>query len=163
MNDLSHRADAALQTEFGWISVELEGSALRRLRFDEREPEVSEDGDDMARQAGIEAVRQFLGNGGRVEKAPPLKLAGTPFQQKVWTALRQIPPGITRTYGELARQLGTAPRAIGSACRSNPILLFVPCHRVVAATGAGGFAGETAGRWMEIKRWLLAREGVHLG
>ena len=160
MNHPSYRADAAVETEFGWISVELEGAAIRRLRFDERAPELTAEGDDRARRAGIEAVRRFLDSGGQVEKVPLLRLAGTPFQRKVWQALRRIPPGVTRTYGELAHQLGTAPRAVGGACRRNPVLLFVPCHRVVAAAGAGGFAGETAGRWMEIKRWLLAREGV---
>lgn len=160
MKDTSQRADATLKTEFGWISVDFEGSAIRRLRFEEQAPELSKGGEDTPRRAGIEAVRRFLENGGRVEEAPPLKLAGTPFQLKVWAALRRILPGSTRTYGELARQLGTAPRAVGSACRSNPILLFVPCHRVVAATGAGGFAGATAGPWLEIKRGLLAREGI---
>ncbi|HDK37468.1 MAG TPA: methylated-DNA--[protein]-cysteine S-methyltransferase [Thiolapillus brandeum] len=83
---------------------------------------------------------------------------GTDFQKKVWQALRQIPSGEVLTYGELAKKLGSSPRAIGGACRRNPVPLLIPCHRVVAANGDGGFAGHTDGHWMEIKRWLLSHE-----
>jgi methylated-DNA-[protein]-cysteine S-methyltransferase len=72
----------------------------------------------------------------------PLKPHGTPFQFAVWKALRRIPKGETRTYGELAQLLGSSARAIGSACARNPIPIIVPCHRVTAATGKlGGFSG----------------------
>lgn len=90
----------------------------------------------------------------------PLVPAGTPFQQRVWAALRQIPPGSTRTYGELARYLNSAPRAVGQACRRNPIPIVIPCHRVVAQDGAGGYSGATSGPELDIKRWLLTHEGV---
>ena len=69
-----------------------------------------------------------------------------------------IPAGSTRTYGELAKQLGTSARAIGGACRANPVLLLIPCHRVVAAHDKGGFAGHRSGRWVDIKRRLLQLE-----
>ncbi len=88
----------------------------------------------------------------------PLAPQGTPFQHRVWTALRAIPPGTTRRYGELAAQLGTAARAVGGACRANPLLLLVPCHRVVAATGVGGFMGATEGDWPRHKQHLQAHE-----
>lgn len=88
-----------------------------------------------------------------------LELDGTPFQQRVWKALRAIPAGRTMTYGELAGRIGSGARAVGSACRANPCPLVVPCHRVVAARGLGGFAGERSGRKLEIKRWLLHHEG----
>ena len=93
----------------------------------------------------------------------PLVPAGTPFQQRVWAALRQIPPGTTWTYGELARHLDSAPRAVGQACRRNPIPIVIPCHRVVAQNGAGGYSGATSGPELGIKRWLLAHEGIGLG
>ncbi|TMB16567.1 MAG: methylated-DNA--[protein]-cysteine S-methyltransferase, partial [Deltaproteobacteria bacterium] len=79
---------------------------------------------------------------------------GTPFQRRVWAALRAIPPGETRTYGELARQLGTHPRAVGSANGSNPVCLAIPCHRVIASDGK--LCGYAWGE--ERKRWLLAHE-----
>jgi methylated-DNA-[protein]-cysteine S-methyltransferase len=90
----------------------------------------------------------------------PLELKGTSFQRLVWSALRSIPPGRTLTYGELAGELGTGARAVGGACRANPCPIVVPCHRVVAANGLGGFAGDTSGRKLEVKRWLLRHEGV---
>jgi methylated-DNA-[protein]-cysteine S-methyltransferase len=88
----------------------------------------------------------------------PVALIGTEFQQRVWAELRRIPAGETRTYGEIARQLGSGPRAVGQACRANPCPIVVPCHRVVAANGLGGFSGDTSGRKLEVKRWLLNHE-----
>jgi len=90
----------------------------------------------------------------------PVHLSGTPFQQRVWKALREIPSGSVCTYGELAARLKTSARAIGNACRSNPVPIVIPCHRVVAASGIGGYSGETRGRKLDIKRLLLAHEGV---
>jgi methylated-DNA-[protein]-cysteine S-methyltransferase len=86
---------------------------------------------------------------------------GTPFQRRVWAALRRIPAGETTTYGALARALGApgAARAVGLACGRNPIAIVVPCHRVVGADGAlTGYAGG-----VERKRWLLAHERSRAG
>ena len=66
------------------------------------------------------------------------------------------------TYGALAEKLGTSARAVGNACRHNPVLILVPCHRVVARNGLGGFAGDVDGRLVDIKRRLLAHEGVEI-
>ncbi|RRQ22686.1 methylated-DNA--[protein]-cysteine S-methyltransferase [Thiohalobacter thiocyanaticus] len=85
--------------------------------------------------------------------------AGTVFQQRVWRALQAIPCGAVLTYGELAAELGSAPRAVGQACRRNPVPVLVPCHRVVARSGIGGYAGATAGPRLAMKQWLLAHEG----
>jgi len=90
---------------------------------------------------------------------PPLDLsAGTSFQQRVWNALRRIKAGKTRSYGEIAREIGNpkAVRAVGGACGANPIPVLVPCHRVLAANRRiGGFSGG-----LEWKRKLLGLEGV---
>jgi len=83
---------------------------------------------------------------------------GTEFQQRVWHALREIPVGTTVTYGQLAWRLESSPRAVGSACRANPIPIIVPCHRVIAATGIGGFMGHGKGGEIAIKEWLLRHE-----
>jgi methylated-DNA-[protein]-cysteine S-methyltransferase len=84
---------------------------------------------------------------------------GTPFQHRVWQALQRIPPGETRRYGELARELGSSARAVANACRANPLPILIPCHRAVAASGPGGYMGEVDGPALEIKRWLLHHEG----
>lgn len=91
----------------------------------------------------------------------PLRASGTPFQQRVWQAIGTIPSGETRSYAFLASALATSPRAIGGACRANPLPLLVPCHRVIAANGGnGGFLGQAPGQGMstDIKAWLLAHE-----
>jgi methylated-DNA-[protein]-cysteine S-methyltransferase len=94
----------------------------------------------------------------------PLAPAGTVFRRRVWDTLAQIPVGESRTYGELARQLHTAPRAVGGACGANPIALVIPCHRVVGTHGSlGGFMGVTDGDPIAIKRWLLSHEGYRFG
>ena len=94
----------------------------------------------------------------------PLAPRGTDFQQRVWTAIRAIPLRESRTYGEIARAVRTAPRAIGQACGANPIALVIPCHRVVGSGGSlGGFMGADDGGPIAIKRWLLAHEGYRFG
>jgi methylated-DNA-[protein]-cysteine S-methyltransferase len=88
----------------------------------------------------------------------PISTGGTPFQQRVWAALRTIPPGTVMTYGEMAMKLGKpgAFRAVGAANAVNPIAIVVPCHRLVGAKGSlTGYAGG-----LERKRWLLEHEGV---
>lgn len=113
-----------------------------------------------------EAVRQlaawFEDPGGRFDL--PLAPPATAFQCRVRAALQAIPPGQTRSYGELAAALNTAPRAIGGACRANPLPIIVPCHRVVARAGVGGFCGQWgAGESIERKQRLLAFERGAVG
>jgi methylated-DNA-[protein]-cysteine S-methyltransferase len=88
----------------------------------------------------------------------PLAIEGTQFQRRVWAAMCAIPRGRTRTYGELALELGGEARAVGQACGDNRLPVVIPCHRVVAADGIGGFAHATGGYLIEAKRWLLAHE-----
>jgi methylated-DNA-[protein]-cysteine S-methyltransferase len=84
--------------------------------------------------------------------------SGTPFQLHVWHALMGIPAGHPATYGALAKQLGTAARAVGQACGANPLPILIPCHRVVAAHGLGGFMHSSSGMPLDVKTWLLAHE-----
>ena len=86
----------------------------------------------------------------------PLMPGGTAFRQRVWRALREIPFGELRTYGDLAAKLHTAPRAVGGACGANPIGIVVPCHRVVG--GKGALVGFSSGDGCDTKRVLLALE-----
>jgi methylated-DNA-[protein]-cysteine S-methyltransferase len=88
----------------------------------------------------------------------PVLVEGTPLQRAVWEAMCAIPCGKTRTYGELARELGADARAIGQACGDNRLPIVIPCHRVVAADGIGGFGHATGGYLLEAKRWLLMHE-----
>ena len=90
----------------------------------------------------------------------PLRPSGTAFQRRVWGEIAAIPCHQTKSYGELAKALHNAPRAVGQACGANPFPLVVPCHRVIASDGAlGGFARQRGGFLLDIKRWLLTHEG----
>ena len=110
------------------------------------------------RRMTTEALRQPLA-GRRPKELPPLDWSGhTAFRQQVWQALLELGPGETKTYAQIAAELGKplAARATGGACGANPIPVLVPCHRVLAANGRlGGFSGG-----LDWKRRLLAREGV---
>jgi len=91
----------------------------------------------------------------------PYQLTGTAHQLKVWEAIAQIPAGKVQSYAHIATQIESAPRAIGGACGRNPLPIIIPCHRVVAAKGLGGFNANRNGLdWLPIKRWLLRHEGV---
>ncbi len=117
---------------------------------------------ELKRRAPLRAIRTpidayFRGNLAAL-KSIPVCTGGTPFQRKVWQALRRIPAGASRTYGELAGSIGrpTAIRAVGHANGANPVGIVVPCHRLVGANGSlTGYGGG-----LERKRWLLAHEGV---
>ena len=85
----------------------------------------------------------------------PLNPAGTPYRRRVWDALCAIPYGATRSYADIARQIGGSPRSVGQANGANPIPIIIPCHRVLATTGIGGYSG---GEGLPTKRALLALE-----
>ncbi len=90
----------------------------------------------------------------------PLRPSGTTFQRRVWAQIAEIPCRQTRSYGQLAKALHNAPRAVGQACGANPFPLVVPCHRVIAGDGSlGGFARQRGGFLLDVKRWLLRHEG----
>ncbi|MBI4938249.1 MAG: methylated-DNA--[protein]-cysteine S-methyltransferase [Nitrosomonadales bacterium] len=90
----------------------------------------------------------------------PLRLGGTAHQNNVWRPMRAIPRGQVRQYGELARELGSSPRAVGQACGNNPVPVVIPCHRVVSKSGMGGFNHHSGGYALDVKRWLLAHEAA---
>lgn len=105
------------------------------------------------------AIAAYFDGDVRALDGLPVKTAGTAFQSEVWAALRAIPVGETRSYGQLAAAIGrpTAVRAVGLANGSNPVGVIVPCHRVIGANGTlTGYAGG-----LERKRWLLAHEATH--
>jgi methylated-DNA-[protein]-cysteine S-methyltransferase len=88
----------------------------------------------------------------------PFDYRGTEFQCRVWRVIHSIPPGQTSSYAAIARRLRTAPRPVGGACGANRIPIVIPCHRVLAAHGIGGFMHARSGPAIEIKRWLLRHE-----
>jgi len=137
----------------GVIRVTLPGSGLPSAFVPGAADPVAE---AVARQAEREILAYFAGK--RQAFAVPVDLAGvTPFRRKVLEATRRIPYGRTTTYGNLAKQVGSprAVRAVGGAMAANPVPILIPCHRVLAAGGLGGYGGGLA-----LKRRLLALEGA---
>jgi|KBSMisStaDraftv2_1062788.scaffolds.fasta_scaffold62590_4 methylated-DNA-[protein]-cysteine S-methyltransferase len=88
----------------------------------------------------------------------PFVYEGTDFQIKVWSAVRSIPSGTVRSYLQVAKHIGTAPRPVGTACGANRIPILVPCHRVVGSRDIGGFMNARRGAAIDVKRWLLHHE-----
>jgi len=120
--------------------------------------ETQNDSHPVLVQAERQLEEYFAGQ--RKEFELLLDVAGTPFQRKVWNALRTIPFGETRSYGEIAKQVGNpaAVRAVGAANGRNPVSIVVPCHRVIGSTGKlTGFGGG-----LDAKAYLLALEGRKL-
>lgn len=142
------------------LGVVCDDDWITEIRFLEPQAEVA-----PKTPLAAEAVRQLHGWLGDpdFDFGLPLKPSGTTFQRRVWEQISAIPRGDTRTYGEVAKALRNAPRAVGQACGANPFPLVVPCHRVVAANkglndGLGGFSRNGGGFLLDIKRWLLAHE-----
>jgi methylated-DNA-[protein]-cysteine S-methyltransferase len=151
-----------LESPLGPVLVAGTGEGLRRINFQHGDaplpipPEWEQD--DAALAEAAAQLRAYFAGRLRVFDLP-LRPEGTPFQKRVWQALRGIPYGQTRTYGQLAHSLGqpTAARAVGAANGKNPLPIVVPCHRVIGGTGAlTGFHGG-----LRLKEFLLALERRH--
>lgn len=148
--------DACLPLPFAVIGVRVCDRAVLGLEFLPLDTPARSSTDDLI--AVVHAQLQaYLGDPAHRFDLP-IRLSGTPFRQRVWAALREIPVGETRSYGDIARQLGSSPRAVGQALGDNPVPIVIPCHRVVASTGLGGFNHHAAGFALDVKRWLLRHE-----
>jgi methylated-DNA-[protein]-cysteine S-methyltransferase len=140
-------------TDEGLAGILWENDRPRRVRLD---IEAEDNGHPVLIETERQLKEYFVGQ--RKEFAVKLDLAGTPFQRRVWNALLTIPFGETRTYGQIARQIGnpSAVRAVGAASGRNPVSIIAPCHRVIGSTGIlTGFAGG-----LDAKAYLLALEGA---
>jgi methylated-DNA-[protein]-cysteine S-methyltransferase len=157
----------AIETPAGHFIAHFSERGLARLEFPRRyatlpAPNLNDWDAPMLKWLGLarRAILETL-SGQPPSEFPPLDLsAGTEFQQRVWTALRGIAMGQTKSYGEIATEIGSpkAVRAVGGACGANPVPLLVPCHRVLAANvHLGGFSGG-----LDWKLRLLAAEGVEV-
>lgn len=139
------------------LEIELDDDVVTGINFVSVKAQLSsEPGHPVLKQ--LADYFQNPASGFRLQLRPQ----GTPFQQRVWQQLQRIPSGQVSSYGEIARQLQTSPRAVGMACRANPIPLIIPCHRVVAHNHLGGYAGHTQGDVWQRKLSLLQHENALL-
>ncbi|WP_050603150.1 methylated-DNA--[protein]-cysteine S-methyltransferase [Ruegeria sp. 6PALISEP08] len=142
----------AVETKFGRLGVEETDGALTRLVWD---------GQDVGEPTDLlrEAVAQLKAyDDGRLDRFDlPYRVHGSMFQKQVCDLMYAIPLGETRTYGDIAKELGQPAQPVGQACGANPIPVIIPCHRVLSATGLGGFSGAGG---VETKVALLRHEGA---
>jgi methylated-DNA-[protein]-cysteine S-methyltransferase len=150
--------EIVLDSPLGKLGVRLHHDSVTRLDYLGNTAVLAPPSTRFGRQVAMQLTHYFADPQQRFFL--PVELHGTDFQQRVWHALTRIPPGRVLTYGELAGELGSGARAIGNACRNNPVSIIVPCHRVVSVSGIGGYSGKTDGREIFRKHWLLKHEGV---
>lgn len=152
--------DAVVPAPFGAVGMRIAGDQLKELVYLPSSYPLAAPTDALCRRVDEQLQAYFADPGFRFDL--PLAAAGTAFQQRVWQTISAIPRGETLTYGEVAKHLRSAPRAVGQACGANWFPMVIPCHRVLAAGGLGGFANsdEADGFHLGVKRWLLAHEGV---
>ena len=150
--------DALYRAPFAVLGIRTEGDLLAGVDYLPLDVAPAEPSNHFAREV-IRQIESYLADPAfRFDL--PLRVEGSEFRRRVWQVMCSIPPGRTLTYGEVARRLDTAARAVGGACGDNKIPLVIPCHRVVARNGLGGFMHATGDRETGIKRWLLAHESA---
>lgn len=151
--------NAVIDAPFGKVGIRTDESVVREIVYLPESVRSIDPDTPLAKRAVQQIERYFERASATFDL--PLAQVGTGFQHRVWDAIRAIPPGVVLTYGQVAKQIGSAPRAVGQACGANYFPLVIPCHRVVAAGGIGGFANhDDDGYFLKVKRWLLAHEGV---
>jgi len=148
--------DATYRAPFAVLGIRTNGVAVTALRYLPADVSPSPARNALAREV-LRQIDRYLGNPGFVFDLP-LQIDGSDFRKRVWKVMCEIPAGKTLTYGEVAQRIGSAPRAVGGACGDNRIPLIIPCHRIVARDGIGGFMHTTGDHELGIKRWLLAHE-----
>jgi methylated-DNA-[protein]-cysteine S-methyltransferase len=151
--------NAVIDAPFGKVGIRLDGDTVREIVYLPESTQNIAPATPLARQAAQQIEAYFERASASFDL--PLAPVGTAFQRRVWQAINEIPPGIVLTYGQLAKQIGSVPRAVGQACGANFFPIVIPCHRVVGSGDIGGFshhAGE--GFFRNVKRWLLKHEGI---
>lgn len=148
--------ETVIDTPVGRLGIAIEGESITSIDMLSRRRSLRSSNKPLARQAARELKQYFKGE--RSSFDLPVSKRGTDFQERVWRALRKIPFGKTVTYGQLADRLSSGARAVGTACRKNPVPIVVPCHRVVAKSGIGGYMGDTTGPRVKMKHELLNHE-----
>ena len=155
---MSIHYNAVIDSPLGKLGMIVEGDRLLAIDFLSGNRKKKTPDNATAREV-VNQLKQYFKNP-EWEFSISLSPADTAFRRRIRNALNNIPVGKVCSYGAVAKKLKTAPRAVGGACRSNPVPIVVPCHRVVAQGGIGGFSGSTEGKEIMIKQWLLGHEGA---
>ncbi len=150
--------DAKFATPFAVLGIRAAGDLVTRIEYLPRGVATLEPTNKLAAKV-CRQIEKYLHDPG-FKFDLPFEFRGTAFQQRVWKVIHVIPGGKTLTYMDVARKLNSAPRPVGGACGANRLPLVIPCHRVVASGGIGGFMHARGGEPIQIKQWLLKHENA---
>jgi methylated-DNA-[protein]-cysteine S-methyltransferase len=147
--------DVIINAPFGGVGIHVESDYVVGIQLFLVQQSTREASHQFAQYVAHQISQYFMQAGSILDI--PYAVSGTPFQKRVWKAISDIPAGEVLTYSELAEKVGSGPRAVANACGANRLPLLIPCHRVVAKNGLGGFMQGIDGG-LKIKEWLLAHE-----
>ena len=155
MSEALSKFDYILPSPIGKLGLNVSAKGVQRLAYTHHQQ-------DRLPELGLAAdVYQQLSEYFQLTRSEfdlPIDIQGTPFQKQVWQYVAKISFGEALTYGEIAKAINSGPRAVGNACRNNPIPIIIPCHRVIKKTGMGGYCGSLVGKEIQQKDWLLRHE-----
>ncbi|HEV2187909.1 MAG TPA: methylated-DNA--[protein]-cysteine S-methyltransferase [Stellaceae bacterium] len=142
----------SISSPVGKLAIHEKDAAIIAIRWAD---ECESNGSPLLAEAARQLEAYFAGRLTQFDL--PLRPAGSNFERRVWSAMQEIPYGETACYGDLATKIDSGPRAVGGACGKNPIPIVIPCHRVLARSGLGGYSGEGG---LKTKQALLTLEGA---
>lgn len=155
LSDKAHMVHGILNSPLGPLGLIEAGGAIVSLEWQRGAADADNKETPLLARARLQLQAYFAGDLRLFDL--PLRVQGSDFQRAVCEAMSAIPYGETRTYGDIAAELGASAQAVGNACGANPIPVIIPCHRVLGASSLGGFSGAGG---VETKVWLLRHEGA---
>lgn len=151
----SREYDVILSAPFGAIGINIQSDFVVAIQLLPTQQETGDATNQFAQHVAHQISQYLMRTSSTLDI--PYAISGTPFQKRVWQAISEIRFGQVMTYTDLAEKVGSGARAVANACGANRLPLLIPCHRVVAKNGMGGFMQGIEGG-LKIKEWLLAHE-----
>ena len=151
----AQQCDVFVNAPFGGVGLTIQNDCVVGIDLRCNSPSSHPIYDPLPQNVAHQIQQYFLQKNFKLDI--PYAVSGTSFQKRVWKVISQIPYGHVMTYSELAKKVNSGPRAVANACGANPLPLLIPCHRVIAKNGLGGFMQGVEGG-LKIKEWLLANE-----
>jgi len=149
---------ASFAAPFAVIGISTNRGRVIRIQYLPLTTPVKKTSDELSLEV-IKQIKKYIENPEHIFTLP-VDISGTDYRLRVWNELEKIKPGQIKTYGEIATRLDSSPRAVGMACGDNKLPLLIPCHRVVAKHGVGGFMHSRGGFALGVKSWLLKHEST---
>ncbi|MCL4156302.1 UNVERIFIED_CONTAM: hypothetical protein GTU68_062648 [Idotea baltica] len=148
--------DYILPSPIGNLGLSISGKGIQRLFYIEKKQSLHIPTEGFAAEVH-QQIREYF-ELQRTEFDLPIDIQGTVYQNKVWNEVAKISYGESLTYSDIAIAINSGARAVGNACRHNPVPIIIPCHRVVKKGGIGGYCGSLVGKEIQQKDWLLRHE-----